>query len=108
MEIKIKMSTTTRFHPEPGISELANNYLNEVHTTQLLWDAYWSVATSNSVRHADGQGRVYKAARNAVKAAIETTYEMSALKAERVIQHMIDTGELNVIEALRQIRRGRS
>lgn len=86
------------------LSEAGNKYLNACDTTQHIVNAYYSCAHSYNNDFAWSRSPIYTTMHRAAVLAIRETYGLSALKAERVLDVITDTGEYDVTRAVGYVR----
>jgi len=74
---------------------------------QLAWDTHFAVACSDDAQISTWDTRTYKASQALLLATLRQVYGLSALKAWRVYDVLIDSGEsvAYAVEYVRQNRR---
>jgi hypothetical protein len=77
-------------------AELNPTFLKDQEVCQMVANAHWAIATSENHEIANGFkgiGKVYPASEKLLLATIRATYGLSALKAQRVYDVLIDCNE---------------
>lgn len=67
--------------------------MNTADIAQTVWNAHYAIACSNDPNVCSWDTPVYKASRRLVLVTLRQVYGLSALKAQRVYDTLVETGD---------------